>query len=363
MTRSRYYLKFADPSGQVFDVVDNFITFSYSKRLNDVGAMTIQMAGDYDGMADLSTDNIVTVQREKSKDVFVTQYALDFGGVYRGSVSSTDRDGRDIITLYVADGMSFLARTIVAFKVGITDRSVWTNKKTDQVLKDLIAYNLNLSDVNRLLPLQPGASFSTSSYTPASAVNIDYNAAYKNLLTAMQEVAAIAGDYWYLEKATGENDLFNWKCNFGTDRTSTMLFDLNRANMLDTSLDKRRLLEPTKALVAGQGEGSARATAVRTSANYGSANHTENFVDARDATTTAQLEARGDARLAETEYKPKFIFRASQSPGSQYGQDYGLGDLIKARYNGEIFTQRIVGVTVAVEESGRETIELDIDDV
>lgn len=361
--RSRYYLKFADPEGLVFDVVDNFIAFSYSKRLNDIGAMTITMPGNYDGMSSLSTDNIITVQREKSKDIFTTSYAIDFGGVYRGSMATTDRNGKELLTLYVADGASFLARTVVAFKADIADRSRWTNKKTDQVLKDLITYNLNLSDVNRLLPLQPGADFSTSSYTPVSAVNIDYAAPYKNLLTAMQEVAAINGDYFYLEKSTGETNLFRYLCNFGTDRTATMLFDLNRANMLDTELDKRRLLEPTKALVAGQGEGVARATVVRTSANYGTYNHTETFVDARDATTTAQLDARGDAKLAETAYKPRFTFRASQSPGSQYGQDYALGDSIKARYNDEIFIQRIVGVTIAVEENGRETIELDLDDV
>lgn len=359
MIRSEYYIRLADYDGNTYNIIDDFISLSYTKRLNDVGMITFTLPQNHDAITGIETDNIIAVVRGQSHPSVDIAHAVDTTGLWRGDVRETNEFDNERITFYAPDGISLLARTIIAFRAGTTG-AAWTGVESDALIKDLISQNALSVIGSRLLPKRPVAQVIAGG--PAiTTPTMDYNAAYKNLLEAVRTVAGINNDYFLANEPT--NRFFAVDVDSGTDRTASVLFDLGRANMTRAQLDERRIYEPTVALVAGQGEGAARTAVVRYSATYAGNNHTEIFVDARDATTTAELEARGDAKLADYVYRPKFNFRAVQTPSCLYGKDYFLGDTVKALYQDTMFTQRIVGVTVGVNEDGKESIELDLDNV
>ena len=134
--------------------------------------------------------------------------------------------------------------------------------------------------------------------------------------------------------------------------------------MANPVLRRNWLNETTIAIVGGQGEGTSRTTAVRTGTNHSATtNSVETFVDARDLTTTAGLQARGDNALYRSEARDLLVFDVIQTPGSLYGLHYFLGDLVTGYYEGVTATQQIYGVTVGLGESGQESIGVELRNV
>lgn len=362
--RFKYFIKVAGANGQNRNIVDDFLRLSFTKRLNSVGMMTYDLRADHDSLADYEIDSIITLERGQKHPSVNTNYYFEFTGLYRGMRKQVDTQGRRRVTVFCPDGLSLLARAIIAWKAGQNGFSQWTNTKIDSILAQIVQTNFH-SQTGRILTRMSIGGFTRVFQNPVTptSINIDYAAAYKNILAAVQELTAINNDVVEVRKAGGASD--GWTCyinSTGTNRTGSVVFDLGYNNMVNADLDLRRLNEPTKAVVAGQGDGATRATVVQTSANYSEYNHHEIFVDARDQATTAALQARGDAKLAESEYRPRFVFNPAVAPGYRYGKHFFLGDTITARFEGESFTQKIVGVTVSVDENGNENIEVELDD-
>ncbi|TXH48147.1 MAG: hypothetical protein E6Q97_25425 [Desulfurellales bacterium] len=362
--RFRYFLKVAGADGQNRNIVDDFLRLSFTKRLNGVGLLTFDLPANHDSLADYEIDSIITVERGQKHPSISSNYYFEFVGLYRGMRKQADRDGRRRVTIYAQDGMSLLARAIIAWKAGQNGYSQWSNTKVDSIIAQIIQTNYQSASGRVLTRMTASGGFTRLFLNPLgtpASTTIDYAAAYKNVLAAVQELTEINNDVVEVRKSGGDG----WTVyinSMGTDRTDSVIFDLGYSNMVNADLDLRRLNEPTKAVVAGQGEGSTRLTVVQTSANWSEYNHNEIFVDARDQSTTAVLQARGDAKLAEEEYRPKFVFNPAQTPACRYGKHYYLGDTITARFEGESFAQKIVGVTMAVDEQGRESPELELDD-
>ncbi len=369
--RFRYFLETAPPDAGIDRVIDNFISLSYTKRLNEPGFATVVLPRAHAAASNLDLDSVVLFFRGQPHDAVGVSYYQDFDGIWRGNIRETTTSGRKTVTLYIPGSLSLIAREIVAFKAGVANRSTWSSKTVAQIWSDVLTYNFIAPDVQRLLDftnLATGTVDRVAFDAAPTGPTIDYSAPYKNCLSVLQELADI-GDFRFYARSIpsfgGSISDFQKvyvEVNPGTDRSATVTFALGRANVVSVDLDERRINEPTKMIVGGQGDGTSRTVNVRTSSEYDEINHSEMFIDARDLATSAALDAKGDAKLAETAYKPRFTFRASQAPGSYYGRDYFLGDLVYALYEDTGFTQRIVGVTVAVGEDGKEAIELDLDD-
>jgi len=371
--RFKYYVKTAPPDAGVDHVIDNFISLSYTKRLNEVGFGTLTLPRDHPAASNLDLDSAVLFFRGQTNDAVGVDYYQDFDGIWRGNVRETITSGRKSVSLYIPSSLSLIGREIVAFKSGVANRSTWSSKTVAQIWSDVLTYNFMVPDVQRLLDFTSlaGGTVDRVSFDAApTGPTIDYAAAYKNCLSVLQELADIGEFHFHARSIASisfggiidDYQAVKVEVNPGTDRSGTVTFALGRANVVSVGLDERRLNEPTKMIVGGQGDGTGRTVNVRTSSQHDEINHAEMFIDARDVSTSTGLDAKGDARLVETAYKPRFSFRASQAPGSYYGRDYFLGDLVYALYENVGFTQRIVGVTVAVDADGKEDIELDLDD-
>jgi len=138
----------------------------------------------------------------------------------------------------------------------------------------------------------------------------------------------------------GQIECTQYAGQLGTDRSTTLIFDLALDNVMSASLNGDQLREKTVAIVGGPGLGAARTFSVRTGANYAAGNQYETFIDARQA-TAAELPAIGDQRLLEMEARKVLDMELATSQGYIYRRDYGMGDLVKTSFAGVLATKKI----------------------
>jgi hypothetical protein len=197
----------------------------------------------------------------------------------------------------------------------------------------------------------------------ATGNTIDFLCAWRNLLSAVQEVAQIGGGDFALVKTGAQAWEFRWYAGqLGTDRSATITFATQYGNMANPKLVRNSMEERTIAIVGGQGEESARSVVVRTGANVAT-NPAEVFVDARSYTATAGLEAEGDRELDAMKRRDALTFDVLQVPSTLYGVHYDLGDLVTAVYQDVTATKMVRRVGVSLAEDGREQIRVEMADV
>lgn len=171
-----------------------------------------------------------------------------------------------------------------------------------------------------------------------------------NLLEAIEELCATKN---YGFKITMERD--GWRTGGlvldiyrGVDRSMNqsesprVVFSEEYDNLTTTTYTKDKKAYKTVALVAGEGEGSARRrTIVSRSEDQAGLHRRELYVDARDISSNegeisdsayfAQLSERGSADLAEATIIESMDGAVEALQMYTYGVDYSLGDLVTVR--------------------------------
>jgi LysM repeat protein len=140
--------------------------------------------------------------------------------------------------------------------------------------------------------------------------------------------------------------------------TNTILWS---NNIQGANLNGERLKEKTVAIVGGQGQGSARTTAIRTGTNQSASNDYEIFVDARSNTST-ELNSIGDAKLADAEARTNIDVDIAPSSGYVYRRDYGLGDLVTVSFADTLVVKKINVVEVAFDQDQNVKIRIELVD-
>jgi len=360
---SDYKLIIKNTSGVKVAEVYDYHTIAYTKRVNDAGIATIQLNGGHSLISTLANNYQVEIHR-RNADLGLDWYA-DYYGLYR----SQDRfyTDRPLFTMTCPEKNEQLRWRYVAWYAGTTNRTEFTGTSAEYIMKTLVATNITALATSTSGRIRNGNLNSTISVqTFANNGNtLDWSCAWKNLLGELQAIARVGGgDFDLVPSSTAGKFRFEWFTGQrGTDLSSTVIFALERGNMSNPIYRYNRLGERTVAIVAGQGETSNRATAVRTGADYTGTNDIEVFVDARNYSTTSGLNAAGDKRLDETQARQEFEYKVLQTPASAYGVHYctggRLGDLITARYDTVQVTQKIVGVTVTIAPDGTEKIDVE----
>jgi hypothetical protein len=258
--------------------------------------------------------------------------------------------------------MSMLAWRIVAWPAGTASRSKFTSAKAETIMKTLVTYNAtsSASVANGRIRAGEIAGLSVEA-DGAHGTSLDWFCAYEPLLDALQKLAAVAGGDFDLVKLTATTWQLRWYTGqLGTDRSATVIFALPRGNMANPQYKDLRVDEKTVCVVGGQGEGAARAVAVRTGDNYGASNDIEMFTNGSSSDTTAGLQAQGDAALGENQARQQFSFDALQTPATLYGTHYVLGDLVTAvnPFTAASVTLKIDEVAVSIQGNGDEKIDV-----
>jgi hypothetical protein len=257
-----------------------------------------------------------------------------------------------------------------AFYAGTTNRTEFAAQSAETIMKTLVSYNLGSNALAANSRIRDGVLsskwcglYTISNQTDAAGGNTKaWSCAWRNILVTLQDLVAAGagGDFDLIKTAATTFEFRFYSGQRGTNRTSSLVFALNRGNMAEPDWQWDRINEKTVAIVAGQNEGADRVVVTRTGTDYATNNDIEVFVDGRSYVTTGGLQATGDQSLFNLRARQAFKFKALQAPNAVYGKDYQVGDLVTAVYRGVSTTQKFTGATISFNRDGGEQIDMEM---
>lgn len=375
---AEYYINLTDTTGALVATVTGgmggdggesatgFTSLAYRNEVNAAGYAQITFAGNHPARSLLPTNGQVEIYR-RNTDLGVSWYR-DFVGIFRGQQHTTRETGT--WTIDCPGIMSVLGWRAVAWYAGTSSRSSFTSAASETIMKTLVSYNAGSNATAANGRVRDGVTsgklsniWTISNQTDGAAGNSkSWSCAWDNLLGTLQALqkAGAGGDFDLIKTAATTFEFRWYTGQRGADRTSTVLFSLDRGNMANPQYAYPRQSEATVAIVAGQGDGTSRVVVTRNGSDYSSSNDIEAFVDGRSYSTTAALQAIGDKVMYDRRARVTLGFDVLQAANAYYGKDYFLGDLVTARYLSTSFTQKVSAVNVSFEQSGNERITVEM---
>lgn len=353
-----YKLRFYSPAGILVAETSDFWHLSYAKRVNYPGLLTFNMSGDHAAVVLLENRSQVEVWRRNQRQGI--PWYCDFRALYLSQERQyTDRN---IFTAYCPGQMWLLSTRIIAWYADTANRSKFTSVPAETIMKTLVQYNAAGSATTGNGRLRagwiPGLGYDPDE---ARGNTLSWNCAYKSLLTELQDLALVGGGDFDLVKVAAEAWTFRWYTGQrGLDRSSTVIFALDRGNMSNPHYRYSRIAEKTIGIVGGAGEKSGRDIEIVSGADFDNQdNNIEVFVDARSIKTAAGQQAAGNKRLNELQARDVFDFNVEQTASCLYGADYELGDLVTARAFGVEGTYKFVAAIVTLNEDGSDQVDIE----
>lgn len=366
-----YQCRIYDSSGNLVGLYDDLVSLQYKKIVNSIGMAVLTVRDTHPIISQLADDlllNVYFTYRPQAVGEITDQQ--DFVGLYRDKQIATDTDGNTHYLLYFMGSIEVLNRNIIAFSAGTVNKSQWTGSSIDSIARTAVQYNCTSfattanGRLRNAIVIRNLDSNTSSGRDPVTS-GINYSAPYRNVLEVNQELAQLGGfDFDVVfDKANLGNALHyqQFAGQLGTDKSTTIIFDLNLDNIQGANLNGERLKEKTVAIVGGQGQGSARVTAIRTGANRSASNDYEIFVDARSNTST-ELNSIGDAKMTELEARTSIDVDIAPSSGYVYRRDYGLGDLVTVSFAGTFVVKKINVVEVTFDQDQNTKIRIELVD-
>lgn len=329
-----------------------FRSLAYTKRVNAPGLLQFVLRGDHELLQDIEDKWVVEVHRKPEQ----AEWYRDFVALYRQPEYTFTQAASTFVG--ICQGLlGILGWEEIAYPADIANRTRFINQPAETIAKSTVLYNRGagalVSNGRKADAVYPGLSIQTDE---ASGNNLDYFCFGKNVLEGLQEIANIGGGDFDLERTGATTTEFQWfPGQRGIDKTANVIFSIERHNMAQIAYREKRLQEATLAYVWGQGDKDNRDCVVVTSPDYSAGNHHAITVIAADI-EKGQLDAlqrRGEQKLRELRSGAEFGFRAVQQPGSEYGVDYDVGDLVTAvnPFSGVPGSQKVMAATVSFEET------------
>lgn len=374
MPQTQHQAIVRDTSGNRVALVTDFLTLTYSKRVNQNSFWSMLLGGEH-SLAGIIADKYLLEVRRRVIDWGIAWYT-DFYGVYREPQVYNSND----LDFFRANGQSQLGVLdwrIVAYEADTDGKSSFTGDQAEDIAKAIVLYNATASATTGNGRHRNGAITNFTITNEAGSGGGDtitsLGVTNKLLLDALSKCTGTKGggdiDLIYTGSPGSPSWEFRWyEGQRGTDRSADVRFMLNFGNMLDPKYILDRQRERTIAIVGGKGEESQRDYVIRSGANYSAANDLEMFVSAtgvQKGNTTA-LNAAGDRKLDDRQARDRFDFVPVQAAGSAYGEHYcvtgDIGDLVYARYDAPQYGTiegifKITGVDVAIDNRGSQPIE------
>jgi len=307
-----------DKNLNFIDTIDKFISLQWIRRYYNTGKFELHCSVTEHNIKTLIRNNIIWIKG--SKEVGIIEYRN----------LSIDSKGKENLKIHGRFYTSLLDRRIM---YSIENH---TNKKVELIMRSIVNKNCINTTIPRKLPILLG---SLNNFTE----KINYQKSYGNLLeelTVLSEVSNIG----FLIRTNLETKKSYFETYKGKDRTinqdinSPIVFSREYDNLFEQEYTDSTDNLRTTALVAGEGEGSARAIK-EVNSSYSGLNRHELFVDARDLKKEVDsvvlsdteynnlLNQRGKEKLIE--YKDIQTFEGKIITNNYiYKKDYDLGDIV-----------------------------------
>lgn len=307
-----------DHAGVWVGIIESPTSSIWTRRYQKPGDFELYFPATSEMLALLADDMYIT--REDAPEIMLVEHIEIITSAEEGNYILVSGRGAECM----------IGRRIVLEQTSVSGR-------VDTALYRLIMENaINPADKDRALPL----TMVSPNVTDAT-IRAQYTG--DNLLDVVQEVCKAYGlGFRAVSDADQAAIMPRFELLNGVDRSegqtinSPVIFSSEYENLLSSSYVLDTMKYKNVAIVAGEGEGTARKRAT-----YGSAsgmNRRELFVDARDLSTNegeiseseylAQLAGRGAEKIAETALTESFDGEIDTGNTFVLDVDYTLGDII-----------------------------------
>lgn len=361
----RYQVDWYAPDLAPIGSLQAFESLSIVRTENEVGALVMTLPSKGFTPDSFKAGQYLEVWREKG-GVFglhaETAYFVQDWEFY-------DKGGQDLVAVYAKDANSLLDTRIVADPPGGTRAEL--ESFADNIMKAIVRNEL--MDAHGTSPerIIPGVSVQAN---VGQSVSLYRGVGWQNVLSALQDLSQSATEqgvytvFDMVRTGVGQFEFRTYTGQRGTNhgRTSgdVRLVGKTYGNLEDPKLGTYHGEERNYIYCGGKGEGAERTIKqVSDPARIGQGfpwNRKELFVDARNQDTEAQVES--DAYAALGENKPKVVLTGKliDTPGMQYGRDYGFGDVVSVEAYGATIDCHVKSVAINYAAEGGETIDISL---
>lgn len=360
-----YHVVLKNALGAQVALFDDWDTLLVAQVVNGIGSFDLIISG-YDARAALfEVDSQIEVYR--SNLAYGIAAYIEFEGLCRDFYREIDENGKRTFRVTGTGYNDLLYRRTIAYYSGTT----YTDKSapSETIMKEFVYENAGAgaASPNRLFITGPITGFTIEGGSGTGATWTGARA-YRNLLDILQEISVqTLMDFDTIGIGAALYEFRTYVGQRGLDRTTTGLnsttglngagnvpqvFSLQYGNMGTPSYKVRRSDERNAALVLGAGADSSRVVVERTDAVAMAAspvNAREITRDARNESTLAGLQTKGDQLLKQFQYTEEFDFSYIETPACQYGRDFNIGDMITAQFDEIQVNKKIVGVSARVQ--------------
>jgi hypothetical protein len=345
----------------------DLLSLEYTKQVCAPGIAELMIPGSHRLVSAIEDKAQILVYRRN--DAWGLPWTNDFAGIYR-KPKRTYEDGIDQFTITAPGIMEKLRWRHVLFFAGTANRSSFTGAEVETIMKTLVRYNAT-SDAtvsNGRLRTAGSLGISVEASSGVARLAVSKDCAWDNLLEILQKLAdsndptthVRVGDFDLIKTGANTFEFRFYAGQRGTDRRNAVKFSLGLGNMASPVYEYDKTDEVTVAFVAGDGEGVLRQYDIVTGPDYNaSTNDIESFEDQKSLTTSAGRIAVGREKLEEKRAKETFEHDVVQTSACAYGVHYFLGDLVTVDWFGSSKVEKIVSVTVTLDEESGEKIKLE----
>jgi hypothetical protein len=353
----QYVVQVYNSAGTLQATVVDYLTIKISRVVNGIDVLALAIGGTSPSIANFVYGGIVEVYRQDI-EAGIASYR-EYAGIIRG-IAQTITDQ----TIYDIQAVGFnaiLADRQVAYYSGVTNKSQYTAQPAETIMKSLFNQNLGSTATTANGRFLDGRlTGATASATTGAGTSMSIGVAQLNLLQALQKIQTSAGGDFAVVYTTPATYTFTWYTGqLGTDRTATVTFSVGNGTIGKIVIRTSRVDDITAVVVAGQGEGSARAIVTRPASLPTGLDLREGYVDARNQKTTTEYQQLGDVTLAlATRQRTSVDAVVLQSNALRYGRDYFFGDLVSVYTGAATVTRKIATIELSLSIEGAESINV-----
>lgn len=366
-----YYLALKDQAGAQVAVFDQFHRLQYHRHRNEPGWCKVDLDLPESRTALFDLDGQIEVRRRG--DWSGATWYVDMETLHRRPEYLMLRTGQERFLSWSVGYLELLARRIGLY--WLYNRDAWT--LDGYLTVTATAPEIIGEFVNR--EAGPGAIYAgvdrrTQGLTLAAIVpagaTVTHVLRNTNLLLKIQQIAQAYG--LDIQVVGNGAALFEFQVGtlLGTDRrignpagNPPMVFSAGYGNITEPHYIEDRLEEVTHIFVGGEGTGLERTIYDQQDAALiadSPWNLREAFADGRSFDSESKLQVRAEEELHEYAPITDLEFRLIETVAYKYGRDWDLGDLVTATYRNVQLDYVVEAVTVTVDDTGVETIEVDL---
>lgn len=353
-----YEVRLMDSIGNTLDIIDDWLSLQYVRKINDVGSFTLVLDGNYNASY-LKLDGRIVVFRNNKIDG-------NTAWLIRRVTRELDSNGRRNFVINATAAIELLKRRIVAYDAG----SAYTNKTAaaDNMMKAIVRENLGslATDTNRDLSTYLTVEGNTS-LGPVVSKAFSRDNVF-DVLQDISDATVVAGSAVYFDIVTpayNSLEFRTYRGYRGLDNSFPgglvpVILSSHRGNLANVTRTYDWMDEITYVYAGGRGQEANRQIATASSQErigQSPFNRREGFRNSSNTDGATALQNEANAGLWEGRPKRTFLAELVNVPGAtEYAVHWNFGDKVTAEFEGESIDCIIEAVQVTVA-GGKEDIK------